>query len=508
MKKYFIVLITLILLLLFNFSAFSQELEVEEEEFSEYVEEEVEEIEEFELGFEEEEEEENLVEEKMLLSAQPPPEYNYSISLSNISNYSIVALNDAFIDMHIRGSIWVGGTLTSNSWCGTDDGSINHVPSGTESYIYNNASEMYFQGRTENQSKEAYKLLSYDAVESTRHYWQSFAFPNDETQWIYVKPDENGYVNLCKWDYQAQGSDETKQTIEKVYWTDASKVDMGGLAGHLFAPFAEVNVTWCNHGGSIVGWNITTHGEAHINYWKPDFPSETPTPTPSETPTPTPTPTITPSPTPTSSEETTIEPTITPELTATPTISPSPTPTPVPTNTPTPIPTNTPTVEPTNEVIIEPTPTETPVITLQPSDTPSPKPTATLTSASATIAPTKTPAPEITPEPTVKEAPEVEITAEPTPSPSPTPLPTMKPEQREAIIRYAKEYKGIKKTSHFANMTEEELEELIDIMDYEVPLYGDLLATGDEVPIWVFISIIISVICISIYFILKNSGLR
>ena len=206
-------------------------------------------------------------------------EYDYVMHLSNSKGYSIVALNDAFIDMHIRGSLWIGGTLTSNNGCGTDDGSINHQPSGTESYIYNNESEMYFQGRTENQSKDAYRKLSAAAVESTKDYWTNIinSLPNDGEQWIYVEPDENGYVNLEKWDYQTQGSDESQESIKKVYWTNASKVDMGGLAGHLIAPFADINITWCNHGGTIVGWNITTHGEAHINYWEPKITEPVPT---------------------------------------------------------------------------------------------------------------------------------------------------------------------------------------------------------------------------------------
>lgn len=82
----------------------------------------------------------------------------------------------------------------------------------------------------------------------------------------------------------------------------------------------------------------------------------------------------------------------------------------------------------------------------------------------------------------------------------------MEPEQREAIVRYAKKYKEAKKASPFANMTEEELEELIDIMDYEIPLYG-MLQTGDGVPIWVFISVIIGFMCIGIY-IISSKGLH
>ena len=147
------------------------------------------------------EEPKNILANNETLSIQK--EYDYIMHLSNNKGYSIIALNNAFIDMHIRGSLWIGGTLTSNNWCGTDDGSINHQPSGTESYIYNNESEMYFQGRTENQSKDAYKKLSAAAVEATKDYWTNIinSLPNDGEQWIYIKPDENGYVNLEKWDY-------------------------------------------------------------------------------------------------------------------------------------------------------------------------------------------------------------------------------------------------------------------------------------------------------------------
>jgi len=293
-----IVYFILLTFLFFIFPSFSEELEIEIEEpidviFS---------IEENEIDLEDNldlisinELQANsleIPEEQEIEIPEPPKEYNFNIKLSNLTGYSIIALNNAFIDSHIRGSLWIGNTLTSNEWCGSDDGSINHNPSDTESYIYNNESQMYFQGRTENQSKDAYKKLSAAAVETTKDYWTNIinSLPNDGKQWIYVEPDENGYVNLTKWDYQTQGSDESQESIKKVYWTNASKVDMGGLAGHLIAPFADINITWCNHGGTIIGWNITTHGEAHINYWVPEIISPTETPSPTKTPTPTATP--------------------------------------------------------------------------------------------------------------------------------------------------------------------------------------------------------------------------
>ena len=283
-----IVCFILLAFLFFIFPSFSEELELEIEEPIDIIlpiEDEDEEIilnEDLNLDLDlnlvltEEIQANNL--EEVDVQINPIEEHDFNVKLSNMVGYSIIALNDAFIDMHIRGSLWIGGTLTSNNWCGTDDGSINHTPSGTESYIFNNESEMYFQGRTENQSKDAYKKLSAAAVKSTRDYWTSIinSFPNDGEHWIYVEPDENGYVNLEKWDYQTSGNDESQESIEKIYWTNASKVDMGGLAGHLIAPFANINITSCNHGGTIVGWNITTHGEAHINYWEPKTPKEEP----------------------------------------------------------------------------------------------------------------------------------------------------------------------------------------------------------------------------------------
>lgn len=264
----------------------------------------VEELEEFMIGFEEGLEyetdfSEEITEPSLVDAApqifyeEPPPipSKDFNVKLSNFSNYSIVALNNADIQSHIRGSIWVGGTLTGNNYNGMDDGSINHQPSGRESFVYNNESELYFQGRTDYQSPTAYNQLSYECVENVRYYWNSLLPVNNFTDnWEYIEPDANGHVDLNLWNYQSTGNDEDSMTIEKVYWTDAKTVSMGGLAGHLIAPFANIDITWCNHCGSIVGWNITTRGEAHINNWVPEIIQTTPSPTPEPSPTPTPEP--------------------------------------------------------------------------------------------------------------------------------------------------------------------------------------------------------------------------
>lgn len=219
---------------------------------------------------------------------------DYTVDLDNLYKYNIIALQNADINCHVRGSIWIGGVLTGSQYI--DDGSISGI-SESESYVYDNQSSLYFQSRTENQSLDAYKNLTDAAVTSSIDYWTRILlnFPNDGVSYIYIQPDENGCVDLKKWDYEAIGSDETKQEIPKVYWTDATYVEMGGLAGHLIAPYADIHIVSCNHRGSIVGWNIFTDGESHINYWTPDLKGETvltPTPTeaPKETPTPIPTP--------------------------------------------------------------------------------------------------------------------------------------------------------------------------------------------------------------------------
>ena len=219
----------------------------------------------------------------------PPEQKNYTITLSNLSSYNLVALYNANLNGHVRGSIWVGGTLTGGEWKFVDDGSVGHTGAG-DSYVAINESGIQFKSRTSEQGTNSYYGLTDSAISSTRAYWKNLITNigfNDT--WIYVAPDENGHVDMQYWDYQCPGSDESHSSIAKIYWTDATTVTLGGLAGHLIAPYATVTIVNCNHCGSVVAKNINTTAESHINYWNPPTPPDpTPTPTPDPTPTPKP----------------------------------------------------------------------------------------------------------------------------------------------------------------------------------------------------------------------------
>lgn len=211
--------------------------------------------------------EEELTGETVVQYQQPIADF--IIELSNLPNYSIIALNNADINCHTRGSLYVGGILTGEQYI--DDGAVGGI-SPTNSYIYDNQSEIIFKSRTSEQSKDAWYQLTTWSVENNRSYWKDLlnVFPNNNA-FIYIQPDENGYVDLRYWNYQASGSDSDYQSIPVVYWTDATSITMGGLAGHLIAPFADIEIVSCNYCGSIVGNNIYTDGESHINYWIPDL---------------------------------------------------------------------------------------------------------------------------------------------------------------------------------------------------------------------------------------------
>ena len=107
---------------------------------------------------------------------EPPPagieEYDYTIDLSNLFKYSIVALNNATLNGHTRGSIWVGGELTGGEWKFVDDGSLGGN-SPSDSYVAVNKSHIQFKGRTSQQSETAYKGLTANAVSTTKGYWNN-----------------------------------------------------------------------------------------------------------------------------------------------------------------------------------------------------------------------------------------------------------------------------------------------------------------------------------------------
>ena len=197
----------------------------------------------------------------------------YNIDLYNLNKYNLVSLENANIRCHVRGSIWVGGVLIGSQY--VDDGSLNGE-SLSNSYIYENQSTIYFKSRTTQQSQDAYYKLAAQSVIDTTNYWKNILsiLPKNSEYIKYVKPDENGYVDVRYWDYQCLGADTSISTIPVLYWTDATKIDMGGLAGHLIAPYADIYITYCNHCGSIVGKTITTDGESHLNYWIPIIETE------------------------------------------------------------------------------------------------------------------------------------------------------------------------------------------------------------------------------------------
>lgn len=197
----------------------------------------------------------------------------YNIDLYNLNKYNLVSLENANIRCHVRGSIWIGGTLIGSQY--VDDGSLNGE-SSSNSYIYENQSTIYFKSRTTQQSQDAYYKLAAQSVIDTTNYWKNILsiLPKNSEYIKYVEPDANGYVDIRYWDYQCPGADTSISTIPILYWTDATKVDMGGLAGHLIAPYADIYITYCNHCGSIVGKTITTDGESHLNYWTPTIETE------------------------------------------------------------------------------------------------------------------------------------------------------------------------------------------------------------------------------------------
>lgn len=259
-------------------------------------------------------------------------------------------------------------------------------------------------------------------------------------------------------------------------------------------------------------------------------PTVTITPTPSPTPTlnPTPTPTFTPNPTPTSTLMPSPTPTLTPSPSPTPDVSPTPiltssptpslNPTPTLTLSPSPTITMTPTIIPTEQPTFSPTPTLIPTMeptiipTITPifSETPTIEPTIT---PAQTIKPTENPTPTIFITPSIKPTPTIKpkpsktplptYTIQPTLMPSPTPHQTITPEQYQEIIS-----KLPPNTPHspYGELTQEELENLLQILDYNTPLYS-MLPTGDEIPLHIILCTLLGIGCIFIYIISKRKNI-
>ena len=57
-------------------------------------------------------------------------------------------------------------------------------------------------------------------------------------------------------------------------------------------------------------------------------------------------------------------------------------------------------------------------------------------------------------------------------------------------------------------MREEELEDLLTIFDYGVPLWGGLLGTGDEIPAYPFVFGGLGLLALAAYIALNRKGKR
>ena len=217
-----------------------------------------------------------------------PPIYDFSPSLSNLNNFSIVALNNFNMQGHIRNSIWVGGTLTGESWMCVDDGSVSGA-GAHDSYVYNNQGGVQFKARTSEQSADAYRQLSEAAATNASNYWWSVYYSlgdNGETC-IYVPAAEDGVAYIHGGNiyprYICEGSDESEQSSNVTYWTDASSVSVMDICGFIIAPGSTINLQG-NNRVSVVGYNVNVNwAEIHINGGTPTIVGPTPTPTETET---------------------------------------------------------------------------------------------------------------------------------------------------------------------------------------------------------------------------------
>ena len=112
---------------------------------------------------------------------------DFAPSLSNMRQFSIIALNDFTQQGHVRGSVWVGGIMTGGPWMFVDDAA------GASSYVYNNQSEVQFKGRTAEQGLDSYTALSDTAVTNAKNYWWTVYrnLGNNETTCIYVPASDD-----------------------------------------------------------------------------------------------------------------------------------------------------------------------------------------------------------------------------------------------------------------------------------------------------------------------------
>ena len=160
-------------------------------------------------------------------------DYNYQVTLNNLYLYNIVALNNAEVKQHTYGSVFTCGVLSGNQ-----------PIDGSDNYVYNN-----------NSTISNYKLLNYDSIETNRNYWSKLIedLVYGDESFIYLEPDENGQVSLS----------QDNNSVERVFYTNASVVNASSFSGHLIAPFADVYIGAGSYYGAVIGWNVYCEGEGH-----------------------------------------------------------------------------------------------------------------------------------------------------------------------------------------------------------------------------------------------------
>ncbi len=221
-----------------------------------------------------------FTEDLILLEALEQNTYGFSDfypSIADMDKFSLISLTDMNIRCHIRGSIYCGGTLVGSQV--VDDGTLNSTKEpNSKSLVYNNQSNIQFHGHSNLQNQYAYYKLTQKSIKDNANYWINvfdiLKSSPENNKFIYVKPDPNGVVGLYLWDYHRDiDSDDTYNHIEKIYYTDAEFVEIGGLAGNVIAPYANIRIVNCNYSGCIVGKSITNDGENYVNNWKPELPT-------------------------------------------------------------------------------------------------------------------------------------------------------------------------------------------------------------------------------------------